>query len=617
MKKILLITTGGTIASISTPKGLKPGLDGKHLLNYLPELSEFCEVDIESLFAIDSTNIYYKHWLKIAKTIKDKKKKRELLKPTVIRKKKHRLLGGLVGSVNGFVMSLFLCVPIAGVFSIASTINETAKSLDGVDVDSDVKEALEFSDVYDQTWMAKLFDKFGDNGLDEDMFDKLFTIDVSGQEKIKIRGEVNSLANFATQTSNTGILDLDFDNMEVEDVHSIKVEYIAEAFKTLGDLHLLDVAYNVGVDFLEYSDFISEHEVIGDLYINYEDLRTIKLSQDILNLGKVIEDSVDILSSMEPGKEFNYKNLDEEQLAKLVEDLFNIELLNIGINTGLSYVLELDEVVEFVGDNQVNYENIDWKKVKADGVQFAILRSVRRSGNVDKQLASNIKGCLDNGIPFEFYKYTYATTEVAVRNEAKEVANALVKLGVPKGSRVWYDLEEDSLLNRGKAHMTKLYVAWKDELEKHGFVTGLYMGMYDYNNFVNKADFKNETKWIARYYLGYKELAFGFEPSLTYRPTADCDGWQFTSSGVVKGVSGRLDMNIFYGNIVVPNVAPEYYQTPEFTLIDNLNKIGVDSSYKNRAKIAQVNNITGYCGSAEQNRYMLQLLREGKLIQAK
>ena len=71
MKKILLITTGGTIASIKTNKGLKPGLDGKHLLNYLPELSEFCEVDIESLFSIDSTNIYYKHWLKIAKTIKE------------------------------------------------------------------------------------------------------------------------------------------------------------------------------------------------------------------------------------------------------------------------------------------------------------------------------------------------------------------------------------------------------------------------------------------------------------------------------------------------------------------------------------------------------------------
>ena len=54
-----------------------------------------------------------------------------------------------------------------------------------------------------------------------------------------------------------------------------------------------------------------------------------------------------------------------------------------------------------VSDNQCY---INWEKVKATGVEFAILRSVRRSGNVDKQLASNIAGCLKNGIPFDFYK---------------------------------------------------------------------------------------------------------------------------------------------------------------------------------------------------------------------
>ena len=62
---------------------------------------------------------------------------------------------------------------------------------------------------------------------------------------------------------------------------------------------------------------------------------------------------------------------------------------------------------------------IDWKKVKAAGVEFAIMRTIRASGNVDEQLASNIKGCMENGIPFEFYKYTYAPTEV--QSEKKQV----------------------------------------------------------------------------------------------------------------------------------------------------------------------------------------------------
>ena len=266
-----------------------------------------------------------------------------------------------------------------------------------------------------------------------------------------------------------------------------------------------------------------------------------------------------------------------------------------------------------VSDNQ-GY--INWQKVKAAGVEFAILRSVRRSGNVDKQLASNIKGCMDNGIPFEFYKYTYAATVEAVRKEAREVVDALLKLGVPKGCRIWYDLEEDDIIDLGKSHITKLYRAWKDELAKYGFVTGLYKGMHDYNNKINKADFKDEEKWIARYYNGYNEMKFGTVPNETYRPAPDCDGWQFTSSGKVDGISERVDMNIFYGEIVVPKVEPEYYDTPEFTLIDSLNKIGADSSYKHRAKIEAANNIQSYVGSVEQNLLMLQLLNEGKLIVA-
>ena len=266
-----------------------------------------------------------------------------------------------------------------------------------------------------------------------------------------------------------------------------------------------------------------------------------------------------------------------------------------------------------VSDNQ-GY--IDWAKVKAAGVEFAILRSVRASGNVDKQLASNIKGCRENDIPFEFYKYTYAETEAAAKTEAKAVVEALLKLGVPKCCRVWYDLEEDDIINLGKAQITNLYRAWKDELAQSGFVTGLYKGMYDYNNKINKDDFKDEAKWIARYYNGYNEMQFGVIPNETYRPVSDCDGWQFTSSGKVDGINGRVDMNIFYGEIVVPNIKTEYYDTPEFTLIDCLNKIGADSSYKHRKKIAAANNIQNYVGSVEQNLLMLRLLNEGKLIVA-
>lgn len=72
MKKILMISTGGTIASIQTEKGLVPALDGNSLLSYLPELSSKCEVDVINLFNLDSTNVYYKHWLAIESLIEEK-----------------------------------------------------------------------------------------------------------------------------------------------------------------------------------------------------------------------------------------------------------------------------------------------------------------------------------------------------------------------------------------------------------------------------------------------------------------------------------------------------------------------------------------------------------------
>ena len=66
MKHILMIGTGGTIASEMTPEGLSPELTPAQLLRAVPAISRLCEVDCLSLFSIDSTNITPAHWLRIA-----------------------------------------------------------------------------------------------------------------------------------------------------------------------------------------------------------------------------------------------------------------------------------------------------------------------------------------------------------------------------------------------------------------------------------------------------------------------------------------------------------------------------------------------------------------------
>lgn len=68
-KNILLIATGGTIASRKTDEGLAPGITSEELLSYVPEIKEFCNVDTIQLLNIDSTNIQPEYWVLMTEAI--------------------------------------------------------------------------------------------------------------------------------------------------------------------------------------------------------------------------------------------------------------------------------------------------------------------------------------------------------------------------------------------------------------------------------------------------------------------------------------------------------------------------------------------------------------------
>lgn len=71
MKNILMLGTGGTIASEETGAGLAPALTPEKLIRRVPEISRYGRVDCRQLFSIDSTNITPAHWLLIARTIRE------------------------------------------------------------------------------------------------------------------------------------------------------------------------------------------------------------------------------------------------------------------------------------------------------------------------------------------------------------------------------------------------------------------------------------------------------------------------------------------------------------------------------------------------------------------
>ena len=61
-KRILLLATGGTIASRKSDNGLKPQITPEELIEYIPQVKEICDVEAVQLLNLDSTNMEPSHW---------------------------------------------------------------------------------------------------------------------------------------------------------------------------------------------------------------------------------------------------------------------------------------------------------------------------------------------------------------------------------------------------------------------------------------------------------------------------------------------------------------------------------------------------------------------------
>lgn len=70
-KNLLILTTGGTIASVKTPHGLIPALTSEELLSFLPEIGGDFRLTTRTVCNLDSTDITPDHWLMLARAIKE------------------------------------------------------------------------------------------------------------------------------------------------------------------------------------------------------------------------------------------------------------------------------------------------------------------------------------------------------------------------------------------------------------------------------------------------------------------------------------------------------------------------------------------------------------------
>ena len=181
---------------------------------------------------------------------------------------------------------------------------------------------------------------------------------------------------------------------------------------------------------------------------------------------------------------------------------------------------------------------INWEKVKADGIDFAILRvGYRRTlPMVDKQWLRNVAECERLGIPYGVYIYSYGKTVEDAAAEAEHVIAQLQKGGHKPVYPVYLDLEESSMASTSnRVLLGQMAEAFCEKVEAAGYRAGTYANLYWYNTFLADSVFDRWTRWVAQYNV-----------KCDYKKPYDM--WQCTSQGSVDGIVGNVDLDFQIGS---------------------------------------------------------------------
>lgn len=187
-------------------------------------------------------------------------------------------------------------------------------------------------------------------------------------------------------------------------------------------------------------------------------------------------------------------------------------------------------------------QKVDWKKVKAAGASFVIIRIGYRgygSGTLvlDSMFENHLSGAKAAGLKVGVYIFSQAINEDEAREEAFACAYVLNgrKLDYP----VFFDSEYSTSSHTGradnltKAQRTACAVAFCEELKKYGYEPGVYASTSWFQNHLELSALKGYRIWNAHYGLS--------------APSMDCDIWQGSCTGTLSGVSSSgVDLNISY-----------------------------------------------------------------------
>lgn len=185
-------------------------------------------------------------------------------------------------------------------------------------------------------------------------------------------------------------------------------------------------------------------------------------------------------------------------------------------------------------------KEIDWEKVKAAGVEFAIIRCGYRGSKTgalveDPYFEKNIKGATDAGVRVGLYFFTQAVTPVEAVEEASMV---LMLAGKNKISYPLF-IDTEGAGGNGRADgldketRTAVCKAFCETIENAGYTAGVYASKSWLNNNLDTEQLSSYTTWLAQY---------------SSQPTYEGDYamWQYTSAGKIDGISTLVDYNVSY-----------------------------------------------------------------------
>ena len=185
--------------------------------------------------------------------------------------------------------------------------------------------------------------------------------------------------------------------------------------------------------------------------------------------------------------------------------------------------------------------DIDFNKVKNAGFEFVIIRVAYRGYGkkgklvVDEKVQDNLVKAKNAGLKIGAYVFSQAINEKEAIEEAKLAIDLLkdTKLDLP----IFFDPEtiRNDIARTDDIdgeQFTKNAIAFMDEIKKANFETGFYSNMVWEDYYLDMSRLKDYTVW----YADYSEL-----PQTPY----DFKFWQFSESGIVDGIDGAVDLNVW------------------------------------------------------------------------